>query len=586
MNNNKTRKLGEPNYSEGVFGIDLGTTNSAIALVSSGNTPEVIPLIKADDALAEGYSGINDIFTMPSVVAWLGGDNFEVGHKAYLHKYDENVAYSMKRKIGRDNDSITLKYNGEEREFTATDIATQVLKKLCEYVEPYYGKIRDVVITVPAYFDNRQVEETRKAGERIGLNVLSTFREPTSGALNYAILHPSKREQRVMVYDLGGGTFDVSLVKIINDEDDEVMDKIYGFTHHKPSGEESSGIILDVLRKDGDSHLGGDDIDDELVKIALNKYRAKGVDVDNLTDKTLEYLKYRLSGLKNDGGGSFELPYKLELNDGTTLTDICIPFNDNDFYKATKIIYDRTKKCVDNTLQGEPVDAIILVGGSTKSAHIRRLLAEDYPTTLIDTSLNPDEAVALGAASQAKRLKYGSGNIKVFDILPISIGILTGIKQNKIRKLIDKDTPLPYSKTERFMTVEEGQTQIHVNVYQGNSVIPEECTNLGRLEINDIPVKEDEKASVDVTLTVNTDGVLSCRAKVGDIEKECVLVNILKGETVKAKSKEDKRIIRWRRRINDVEDKEIRDNLLSNLAEVEEGRMSVKDFTAIMREHI
>ena len=136
------------------------------------------------------------------------------------------------------------------------------------------------------------------------------------------------------------------------------------------------------------------------------------------------------------------------------------------------------------------------------------------------------------------------------------------------------------------MTVEEGQTQIHVNVYQGNSVIPEECTNLGRLEINDIPVKEDEKASVDVTLTVNTDGVLSCRAKVGDIEKECVLVNILKGEAVQTKSKEDKRIIRWRRRISDIEDKEIRDNLLSHLAEVEEGKMSIKDFTVLMREHI
>lgn len=586
MDINKTTKLGDTTYSDAVFGIDLGTTNSAIAIVPSGTTPEVIKLISKKDAPDEGYDGLNDIYTMPSVVAWLGDDNFVVGHKAYLHKYEENVAYSMKRIIGREDDTITLKYNGQERVFTSTEIAAQVLKQLCKYIEPMYGKVRDVVITVPAYFNNRQVEETRKAGESIGLNVLSTFREPTSGALNYAIIHPSKKEKKVLVYDLGGGTFDVSLVKIINDEEDEIMDKIFGFTHNKPSGESSSGIILDIIRKDGDSHLGGDDIDDELVNLALEKYKMKGINTDNFSKHFLEYLKFRLSDIKNSGGGYISLNYQIEYKDGSKEDGVSISFSDDDFYKATKIIYNKTKKCLDNTLQGEPIDAIILVGGSTKSKYIREMLATDYPRVLIDTSLNPDEAVALGAASQAKRLKYGSKSIKIFDTLPISVGVLTGIRNNKIRKLISKDTPVPYSKTEKFNTVKPGQDFIRVNIYQGNSVIPEECTYLGTIQVDDIPVKEDETASIDVTLAVNTDGVLSCKVQVCGIEREASLVNILKGKEIKTVSKEDKRIIRWRNRIEDIEDESTRKLLLSHLAEVKEGTLSTSEFVSIMKEYI
>ncbi len=568
MNTKRMDILGQGiNTSDRTFGIDLGTTNSAISIVAEGNTPKIIKL-------KDGRT------TMPSCVTWLGDCNFLVGRESYVQRYLPNTVYSIKRIIGTD-ETVTLHHEGKSRVFTPEEISAEILKGLCKHVEDEYGVVKNVVITVPAYFNNNQVEATRKAGELAGLNVLRTFREPTSAALNYSVVREVKNEEKILVYDLGGGTFDASLVSTRRVESYPEIDEIYGFETEEISGEESNGIILDVLKKNGDMFLGGDDIDEELLKIVLRKLEDKGINTEDLTKSSREYLKLKLEGFKKEGIAQYNSVNDLEFNDGTILKDVEVPITIQDFTDATKVIYNRTKALTDEILENTKIDSIVTVGGSTKSPLIKSFLKSDYPEVKINDALNPDESVALGAALQAKRVMHGDKRVQVFDILPLSIGILAN---NRVQKMLHKDQTVPFSTTKKFTTIEDNQERISVDVYQGNSIIPEECTYLGKLTMDGIPPRKAGEPTIFASLAVNADGVLKCKVIIEGKVKEVELVNILKGnkdDNNHLDERKRKKLIRWRRA---AEKKDNRDILLKLLDDFEKGLVDEKVIVSKMSE--
>lgn len=557
------------------FGIDLGTTNSAIAIVKEGNIPEIIPLE-------------NGKVTMPSCVMWLGEDSngvdkFIVGHEAYKRRHLSNVIYSVKSLMGTDK-KITLEYEGNKKEFTPVQISAEILKGLCEQIKYKYPEVKDVVVTVPAYFNNNKIKDTQEAGRLAGLNLLATFREPTAAALLYTAIRKSNEDENILVYDLGGGTFDISLVKSKRVDIRPEIDEIYGF--EPPKGEDSNGIMLDVIAKNGDMKLGGDDLDTEMRRLMFNKIESQGYSTTNLTKETEELILLKLEDMKKggtlkNGPGNYKDEWTLKYTDGTPEVNVELQITVKDFLIATEKIYRRTKYLLDEMLvDGMIIDSIALVGGSTKSDILKGLLKSDYPDIVINDALNPDESVALGAALQAKRLKYGDKNIKVFDILPLSIGVLVN---GRVNKVLYKNQSVPFSQTKRYITSEDNQKVIHIDVYQGNSTIADECEYLGQLAIDNLPPHKKGTLAVMVTLSVDADGVLKCRTKVGDLVKEIELINVVKGTLEDKTNTNDKiktldkvtikKIGRWRKMIEKQDNMDKREELNSLVNAFENGNI-------------
>lgn len=518
------------------FGIDLGTTNSAISTIVSGVKPEVINL------------GDGDI--LPSCVMWLGGDNFIVGKQAYENFAEENVAHSFKRLMGS-NETITLTYKGESREFTPEELSSLVLKELAKRAEPMYGKVEDVVITVPAYFTDDQVASTRRAGELAGLNVMSTFREPVASALVYVSEYAEKLEnktERLMVYDLGGGTFDVSIVDVHKTKDYTAIDQLYGFPP-KPGEENSAGITLSVRGKYGDMFLGGDDIDNELLTVLLNQVDKLGYKSEDLSLSSKKRLLHTCESLKKDPRTLSQVVQgDLTLKDGTTFDATGVTLTQDDVSNAVYKIYQRTQ-CSEaiseiNKASRGKLDSILLIGGSTKSKYIEEYLRESYPNITINKSLHPDKAVCLGAGLQAHRLISGGGGIVINDVLPLRIGVLSkdaDTNTKKISKVIAKNTKVPVIKQKTYRTVADNQEEIEIDVYQGTSIFPEDNHFIGRLIIDDIPKAKAGELPIFVQLSVNIDGVLSCSATINDTTKSIELTNIFKGNAQTSKPEENKR---------------------------------------------
>lgn len=514
------------------FGIDLGTTNSAISVVKHGIYSEIIKLNKKD--------------TIPSCVEWLGGDNFRVGWDAYKNKMEPNVAYSVKRIIGSDK-KVTLTYKNETREFTPEFISSLVLKELVKYAEVDYGKVKDVVITVPAYFNQNQIEATIKAGNLAGLNVLTTFSEPTSASLLFNANIENMKKNKIVVFDLGGGTFDVSLLEIKKKASIPEIDKIYGFQ----SIEDKDSIVFRVLGTGGDTRLGGDDIDDNMLNLVLNSMKAKGLRVDLMSRVEIEKLRFQLEQYKKKN--PMDIECRIEVNGEKEEFFISKKL----FEMAVKPVYDKTKRIMSSVLKGfdkSDIDQIVLVGGSTKSIFIRKFLEEDYSDIPISSGLNPDLSVALGAGLEAKRQKFGDSKIQVFNALPITLGILM---DDKVEPVIYQNQVLPYSKMVRATTFNDNQSTIRVEVYQGNSKIPEECVNLGSLVIDGIPEGKAGTVPIYIYLSVNAEGVLKCRVKVHDKEEEKTLVNLFSGndnnELENLNPRLKKQVVRWSRIISKMD---------------------------------
>ena len=521
------------------FGIDLGTTNSAISVIPSGTHPVSIPL-------KDGR------MTMPSCVLWTGNDGeFVVGYDAYQKRYEENCIYSVKRLMQDVNATVTLKKDGKELIMRPAEVSAEILKALVKEAGDTYGVIKDVVVTVPAYFDINGKKATKEAAEIAGLNLLGIIAEPTAASLCYELSPEEGCTKDIMVYDLGGGTFDVSLVRItdnsISDEKRQLAE-IYGFDD---LDESKSGKTVSVICSDGDTHLGGDDVDIELYNVVLNIVRQQGYK-NEPTREDRERIILELERLKKEGvNGTYVHTIKfLSTNESYRVT-----IGPEVFKAALEPIYQKTRSIIERVLSENvnTADTLVMVGGSTKNPQLIENLKRDYPSFYINNAFPPDESVSLGAGIHAKELKFGENAVSVFDSLALGIGILS---DGKMRTIIPKNSQYPITKTKRFTNVVDNQDAIEVSILQGNTVYAEEAVSLGNLVIDGLPHAPAETLDIDVNLAINANGILTCSAIIHslepggkNIERDLVL-NLSKVENTTAKklSKDEKLLIKWKKK--------------------------------------
>lgn len=534
MSVNSMNLFGDTGKKDGTgvpFGIDLGTTNSAISVVARGNAPEIINLT----------NGRN---TMPSCVLWEGHEKgFTVGTEAYKQRYRHNAVYSVKKLMQEPDKKITLEYNGESVTMTPTEISAEILKGLVKSTKGMYGDVKDVVVTVPAYFNTNGIKNTREACLLAGLNPIGILAEPTAAALNYDLVDGDE-QKNIVVFDLGGGTFDVSFIRICNNTSDD-LDDIFGFDDNDGNNEDSK--LISVLGLGGDADLGGDDYDREIYNIFIQKLADMGYDTSKISVTDRNRLILLIEGYKKKSiDNIYLIKVGLNLNDKNhTRVDETIPLTPSDFREAFDVIYSRTKKILDDVLRevGAPCKDIVLVGGSTKNPYLLELLQRDYPGFNISNSINPDESVATGAAIKSKLKLYKDKSVEIFDAIPMSIGVLTN---GYVNQVIPKNSQLPISKSKAFTTIVDNQTEMAVQIFQGNSKFPEECVELGSVYFDEIEPRPAGVPNLILKLTVNVDGLLICEASIDGVHKT---LELRLGGNGKAKelTKDEKNYIRFKK---------------------------------------
>lgn len=504
-----------------VFGIDLGTTNSAISIVKGGR-PEIIP--------------VNGKDTIPSCVMWKDG-KFIVGLEAYNNKALPNVVYSVKRLMESPYATVTFVDGDKSITMTPTEVSAEILKGIIAATDGKYGDIKDVVVTVPAYFNDIGKRNTMEACNLAGLNLVALENEPSAAALQYDLKEGVESED-VLIYDLGGGTFDVTLARIsqLSNADFD----IYGFGN--ASNTQASKVIR-PLALGGNGTLGGDDIDNNLFDIMVDKIHLKRDDFELVDVKKYTAQLERMK--KSNVRGQFQTMIDAALKDGREVHEKVV-ITPEDFVDATMPVYKKARKEVLHVLKEVPnhVTKLLLVGGSTKNPIIREALAHDFPQFEISATLHPDEVVALGASVKGRILKYGDSNIASFDILPMTIGILDC--SGSVIPVIGKNAELPVTASAPFTVEHEGQTEMRVAVYQGNSTFKEECVYLGDLVIDGIPTNTEKSPELLVRLTVTANNVLICDAFVEGIHKSLQLSLNNDSVSTKTVSRDEKALIRWR----------------------------------------
>lgn len=481
-----------------IVGIDLGTTNSVVAVMEGGD-PVVIPN-------AEGNR------TTPSVVAFTKNGERLVGQTAKRQATinPENTFYSIKRFIGRnydetdvERDMVPFKVSKGQRndvrlissqtnkEYAPQEISAMVLQKLKTDAEAYLGEpVTQAVITVPAYFNDSQRQATKDAGKIAGLEVLRIINEPTAAALAYGL--DKKKDETILVFDLGGGTFDVSVLEV------------------------GDGVV-EVKSTNGDTHLGGDDYDQRVVNWLIDEFRKdQGIDLGK-DRQALQRLKEASEKAKIELSSMSETEINLPFitADASGPKHLQIKISRSKFEQLTNDLTERlkgpfTKALKDSGLQASQIDEIVLVGGSTRMPMVQELVRK-ITGKEPNKSVNPDEVVAIGAAIQAGVLGGDIKDVVLLDVTPLSLGVETlgGI----MTKLIDRNTTIPTRKSEIFSTAADGQTAVDIHILQGEREMAGDNMTLGRFRLEGIPAAPRGIPQVEVTFDIDANGILNVSAK-------------------------------------------------------------------------
>lgn len=481
-----------------VIGIDLGTTNSCVAVLEGGK-PIVIPN-------SEGGR------TTPSIVGFGKGSQRLVGQLAKRQSITnaENTVYSIKRFIGRrwdetleersrvpyncakgKDDTVNIEIRGQQ--FTSQEVSSMILQKLKTDAEAFLGEpVKEAVITVPAYFTDAQRQATKDAGTIAGLDVLRIINEPTAAALAYG-LDKQSQEELILVFDLGGGTFDVSLLQLGNG-------------------------VFEVRATSGNNHLGGDDFDNVIVRWMADNFKAKEK-IDLSQDKmaiqrlreAAEKAKIELSSLLTT---SINLPFITADESGPKHLEVDL--TRAKFEELAKQLIQATltplnQAFTDGEVKPHNIHRVILVGGSTRIPAVQRIIQQLFPESQLDRSINPDEAVALGAAIQGGVLGGEVDNVLLLDVTPLSLGIET--LGEVFTKIIERNTTIPSSKSEVFSTAADGQTSVEIHVLQGERAMALDNKSLGKFLLAGIPPAPRGIPQVEVIFDIDVNGILKVSAQ-------------------------------------------------------------------------